>query len=71
MEVQPSNHVNWLAFERDTIKFDSDIAFDLNYSYIPLVARDFFWGGGGVLVFALSKRVEANLLDQAEAEEIN
>ena len=70
MEVQPSNHVNWLAFERDTIKFDSDTAFDPNYSYIPLVARGFFGGGGGI-GFALSKRVEANLLDQAEAEEIN
>ena len=46
MEVQPSNHVNWLAFERDTIKFDSDTAFDPNYSYIPLVAKDFLGGIG-------------------------
>ena len=60
MEVQPSNHVNWLAFERDTIKFDSDTAFDPNYSYIPLVARGFFGGGGDWFCFIQTSRSQSS-----------
>ena len=59
-------NVNWVRPKQGSIKINCDAAEGSNHSFIALVSRN--WRGD--LVFALSKRVEANFPLQAEAEAI-
>ena len=65
--VLPRPFYSWIRPEQGVVKINCDAAVVLDHSFIAIVARD--WRGD--LIFSMSKRVETNLLIQAEVEAIN
>ena len=65
--VLPRPFYSWIKPEQGAIKMNCDAVVGLDHSFIAIVARD--WRGD--LIFSMSKRVETNLLIQAEAKAIN